>query len=270
VGGLAAEDFTKGQKPASVQNGDRGRRFDPTRVVSTEFCVLTQCNDNTIRIRVAMTLLATAAILSSVPTAASAQAPIRRGGYTYYYPSTTTNRSAPSGYRGGYYYYYPSTRSYGTAPASNRVSYYYPPATNATRPAATLAPATTAPAAAPAATAPAPAATTAAAAAPTPTGDPYGFTAWLNATRAQHGLPPVGYDPNLASWAAANNAQQNARGMGHHIMGPSRRQNCAMGHSGSIGSMWMNSPAHRANMLASDIRYIGIAGSGSYWTLNAY
>ncbi len=99
---------------------------------------------------------------------------------------------------------------------------------------------------------------------------PYGFTAWLNGVRAQHGLAPVGYDPNLASWAATNNAQQNARGLGHHIMGPSRRQNCAMGNSASIGSMWMSSAAHRANMLASDIRYIGIAASGSYWTLNAY
>src|SRR4051794_19660126 len=44
--------------------------------------------------------------------------------------------------------------------------------------------------------------------APQPTGDPYGFTAWLNATRASYGLAPVGYDPNLAGWAAQNNAHQ--------------------------------------------------------------
>ena len=41
-----------------------------------------------------------------------------------------------------------------------------------------------------------------------PAGDPYGFTAWLNATRASYGLPPVGYDPNLTNWASVNNGQQ--------------------------------------------------------------
>ena len=267
MGGLAAVDFDEGSEAGASSDGNRGRRFGPTHVVSTEHGLLIYRIDNTFGLRVAMTLLATTAILNTAPTAARAQTAYRRGGYTYYYPSTTTYRAAPSGYRGGYYYYYPSSPSYRTAPATNRVSYYYPTTTTyAARPAATT---TTAPAAATTAPA-APAATTETAAAPVASSDPYGFTNWLNATRAQHGLPPVGYDPNLASWAAANNAQQNARGMGHHIMGPSRRQNCAMGHSGSIGSMWMNSPAHRANMLASDIRYIGIAGSGSYWTLNAY
>src|SRR5262249_45689275 len=58
-----------------------------------------------------------------------------------------------------------------------------------------------------------------------PAGDPYGFTAWLNATRASYGLPAVGYDPNLANWAASNNAQQQLRGIGHFVMGPARRQN---------------------------------------------
>ncbi len=103
-----------------------------------------------------------------------------------------------------------------------------------------------------------------------PAGDPYGFTAWLNATRAQYGLPAVGYDPNLAGWAAANNAQQAARGMGHFVMGPARRQNCAMGNYASIGAMWMASPAHRAALLDPTIRWIGVAGYGAYWTFNAY
>lgn len=101
-------------------------------------------------------------------------------------------------------------------------------------------------------------------------GDPYGFTAWLNATRASYGLPSVGYDPNLANWASANNSQQAARGMGHYVMGPARRQNSAMGHYASIGAMWMGSPAHRAALLDPNIRFVGIAGMGAYWTFNAY
>jgi uncharacterized protein YkwD len=102
------------------------------------------------------------------------------------------------------------------------------------------------------------------------TGDPYGFLGWLNATRASYGLPAVGYDPNLANWAAQNNNQQAAYGIGHFVMGPARRQNSAMGSISDIGSMWMNSPAHRAALLDPTIRWMGIAGLGAYWTFNAY
>jgi uncharacterized protein YkwD len=102
------------------------------------------------------------------------------------------------------------------------------------------------------------------------TGDPYGFLNWLNATRAAYGLPAVGHDPNLSGWAAENNNQQAARGMGHFVMGPARRQNAAMGSYGNIGAMWMNSPAHRAALLDPTIRWMGIAGLGAYWTFNAY
>ena len=102
-----------------------------------------------------------------------------------------------------------------------------------------------------------------------PAGDPYGFTSWLNSTRASYGLPAVGYDPNLSNWAAMNNSHQSSRGMGHYVMGPARRQNSAMGNYASIGSMWMASPAHRAALLDPSIRWIGIAGLGTYWTFNA-
>jgi uncharacterized protein YkwD len=115
------------------------------------------------------------------------------------------------------------------------------------------------------AAAPAPAAT-----APVENSDPYGFLSWLNATRASYGLPAVGHDPNLSGWAAENNNHQAARGMGHFVMGPARRQNAAMGSYGNIGSMWMNSPAHRAALLDPTIRWMGIAGLGAYWTFNAY
>src|SRR4051812_36514783 len=52
-----------------------------------------------------------------------------------------------------------------------------------------------------------------------PAGDPYGFTAWLNGVRARSGLGAVGHDPSLSGWAGVNNGQQQARGMGHHVMG---------------------------------------------------
>ena len=100
-------------------------------------------------------------------------------------------------------------------------------------------------------------------------GDAYGFLNWLNATRASYGLSAVSYDANLESWASVNNAQQNARGMGHHVMGPARRQNSAMGSFANVPAMWMASPGHRAALLDPTIRFIGIAGMGAYWTFNA-
>ncbi len=102
-----------------------------------------------------------------------------------------------------------------------------------------------------------------------PAGDPYGFTVWLNATRAAYGLPPVGYDPNLSSWAAVNNGHQAARGLGHHVMGPARRQNAGMMAYPAVLHAWLGSPGHRAALLDPSIRWVGIAGSGAYWTFNA-
>jgi hypothetical protein len=100
-------------------------------------------------------------------------------------------------------------------------------------------------------------------------GDPYGFMAWLNATRASYGLGAVGYDENLSGWAAMNNSQQLARGLGHFVMGPARRQNSAMG-AAFPGAMWMASGPHRAALLDPTITWFGIAAAGAYWTYNAY
>ena len=72
------------------------------------------------------------------------------------------------------------------------------------------------------------------------------------------------------SWAAVNNSHQNSRGLGHFVMGSARRQNSAMGNFASIGSMWLGSPAHASALLDPSITYIGLSGSGSYWTFNAY
>jgi uncharacterized protein YkwD len=102
-----------------------------------------------------------------------------------------------------------------------------------------------------------------------PQGDPYGFVNWLNNVRASYGLSAVGHDPNLSNWAAMNNSQQQARGMGHYVMGPARRQNSAMGGSWP-GDMWMASGPHRAALLDPTITWFGIAASGAYWTFSAY
>jgi uncharacterized protein YkwD len=165
------------------------------------------------------------------------------------------------------YVYYPTVQPAApAAPTYTAPTYTY--AAPAAQPAAAVqyyqpaAPVQYAPAAAPVA---APAAAPAAS-----TGDAYGFTAWLNGVRASYGLGAVGYDANLESWAQMNNGQQAARGLGHHVMGPARRQNSAMGGFPGVESMWMASPAHRAALLDPTIRFIGIAGAGAWWTFNAY
>jgi uncharacterized protein YkwD len=104
-----------------------------------------------------------------------------------------------------------------------------------------------------------------------PATDLYGFAAILNGYRAAAGLPPLAYDPDLSAWAAQNNVEQSSRGLGHHV-NPNCSQNCAWNtpHAASTAEEWMNSPSHRANMLAPSISRFGIAfGPGPYWTMNA-
>jgi uncharacterized protein YkwD len=100
------------------------------------------------------------------------------------------------------------------------------------------------------------------------TQDPGSFVAWLNGIRARSGLGAVGLDPALSSWAAANNGQQQARGIGHHVMGAARRQNAGMGDFSTVIQKWMASPAHQAALLDPTITQVGIAGLGPYWTFN--
>jgi len=179
---------------------------------------------------------------------------------TYYYTQPTYGYAT----RGGYQYYQPTY-----APQYYQYS-YAPQYAPATQPAQTtadgrqiIAASYTAPVAEAAPTQPA-------AAAPATAGsDPYGFLSWLNSVRASYGLGAVGYDQNLSNWAAQNNNAQMARGLGHFVMGPARRQNSAMG-GGFPGAMWMGSPAHRAALLDPTISWIGIAAAGAYWTFNAY
>jgi hypothetical protein len=104
-----------------------------------------------------------------------------------------------------------------------------------------------------------------------PTTDPYGFHHIINRIRAEAGLPALAYDHDLSAWAAQNNAEQSARGMGHHV-NPNCHQNCAWNtpDAASVAEAWMESRGHRANMLAPWITTFGIAfGPGPYWTMNA-
>ncbi len=104
-----------------------------------------------------------------------------------------------------------------------------------------------------------------------PATDPHGFAEIINRFRASAGLPPLAYDHELSVWAANNNAEQAVRGLGHHV-NPNCYQNSAWNtpDAQSTADEWMNSPAHRANMLSPNVTRFGIAfGPGPYWTLNA-
>jgi uncharacterized protein YkwD len=185
-------------------------------------------------------------------------------GYYYVQPATQCNQAscAPRYYQYSYtpqYYQAPSAPQYYQTP-----QYYQPaePTQTTTDGAQVIPTAYTVPVAEAPASQPeqaAPAATY---------GDPYGFLSWLNSTRASYGLGLVNYDQNLSNWAAMNNDQQMARGLGHFVMGPARRQNSAMG-GGFPGAMWLASPAHSAALLDPTISWIGIAAAGAYWTFNA-
>jgi uncharacterized protein YkwD len=187
----------------------------------------------------------------------------------YYYPSSVT--SAPRATVAPTYYYVQPTYRYQVAPTTYARQYYqttYAPQYYQQAPAPQYYQ-TVYQTQAPQASVDAQVAQTSAAPVVQSSGDPYGFTGWLNSVRGAYGLSAVGYDPNLSNWAAENNNHQAARGMGHYVMGAARRQNSAMGDFANIGAMWMNSPAHRAALLDPTITSIGIAGLGAYWTFNA-
>ncbi len=99
--------------------------------------------------------------------------------------------------------------------------------------------------------------------------DPYGFLAWLNSCRAAAGLAAVVHDANLAAWAAANNARQAVWGLGHHLMGPARRQNAGWGSAAVVWPAWAAHGPHAAALFDPGITVVGIAWDGSYWTFSA-
>jgi uncharacterized protein YkwD len=93
----------------------------------------------------------------------------------------------------------------------------------------------------------------------------------LNATRRAHGLGPVAGDAGLVDWARRNNEAQLDEGIGHWVIPPGCRQNCAYGYPDvpTLLDGWMASPGHRANLLEPSITRVGLHRLGSWWTYNA-
>src|SRR5262245_20414384 len=115
---------------------------------------------------------------------------------TYYYPVAQT--SYPSGYyqASNTAQYYPTmytTPYYQVAYTTQSYQGAYAPQVPLAQPATVSGAAPVAPATATPEVQPTTAAEAPSSAPVTGTGDPYGFTAWLNATRAAYGLAPVGH-----------------------------------------------------------------------------
>ena len=87
-----------------------------------------------------------------------------------------------------------------------------------------------------------------------------GIVAKTNAERKRHGLPPLQVDGKLVrsarkhtAWMSrSHNLQHTSAGVGENI---------AMGQQSSTEAVrsWMNSSGHRANILNSSYRKIGVA-----------
>ena len=103
----------------------------------------------------------------------------------------------------------------------------------------------------------------------------------MNQTRQAHGLAPLRVDPNLlraARWLSSDMASKGYFAHGafaqrmnaFRVRGPRMGENLAWGN-GSFGSPqvivreWLNSPAHRENLLRAGYRRVGIgAAVGTY------
>lgn len=94
--------------------------------------------------------------------------------------------------------------------------------------------------------------------------DPASFLAALNAHRARYGRGPVGWDPNLAAWAASNNGVHAA----HSMHG--RAGQCWAGTRSYMHAlrMWIASPAHNA-ILLNATSAVGCSPCPTGMTLNA-
>ncbi len=94
----------------------------------------------------------------------------------------------------------------------------------------------------------------------------------VNRERSRYGLAPLKVCPKLSAFARGwSRTQASRRSMGHSSAG--YRENVATGQDTPEGVMrvWMNSPGHRANILSSRAKTIGVglgrsAGGRSFWT----
>jgi uncharacterized protein YkwD len=94
---------------------------------------------------------------------------------------------------------------------------------------------------------------------------------YTNEQRVQHGLPPLEVDKELMETAREHAAWMTRMRSMVHTRRPVA-ENIAMGqpHSSDVVRSWMNSPGHRANILNSGYRRIGVAayrteGGTIYW-----
>ncbi len=92
-----------------------------------------------------------------------------------------------------------------------------------------------------------------------------------NRERRRHGLRPLLVDERLVRSARRHSIWMSSTGNFRHTSDPVA-ENIAMGQANSTGALnaWMNSSGHRANILNSGYRRIGVAAyrsrSGSiYW-----
>lgn len=87
----------------------------------------------------------------------------------------------------------------------------------------------------------------------------------VNRHRIRFGLRPV---VRVHLGAQAQAQQQHNSGSMHHSPF-SGRENVAAGQSSAeqVVNDWMNSPGHRANILAGDATQIDVGQSGGFWTL---
>jgi len=94
----------------------------------------------------------------------------------------------------------------------------------------------------------------------------------VNRERERHGLPALRVCPKLSKFARGwSRHQAERRSMFHSSAG--YLENVATGQDTPEGVMrvWMNSPGHRANILSSRAKTIGVglgrsAGGRSFWT----
>lgn len=107
----------------------------------------------------------------------------------------------------------------------------------------------------------------------------------VNAFRQSQGRAPLRYSAALGRIAAAHSADMSARGLLSHEgsdgSSPGQRanragyswckiaENVAQGQQDLATAMrsWEASPAHRRNLLDSDVTEVGVARVGAYWTM---
>jgi len=99
--------------------------------------------------------------------------------------------------------------------------------------------------------------------------DPIGFTDQLNAARVGRGLAPVSYNSSSVGAAAANNAQQLVRGLGHFVTG-GFAQCAGVGQpdSRSVLNAWSMSPGHAAILFSPQLVSVGYHQSGVCHTVS--